>query len=442
VAAVAERASSPLARLPHALMLAVYDRLPVDARARCKLVCRGWNSMLSEVRGCVPRLDLSRSSGVRVRVTDAVLRGASGLARGGLTALDVSDCRDVTYEALLAAATANAGALAELRIVNCFGQLALLPCPNIEALLRAAPLLRALHADARCSMGAQARALLRNEPPFGPLRMSHMTVAGWPVGTDAERIAAVIAFSADLVAHASLSSLFLDSAPLQEPAALDAIVDAVLLRRLRICRLANCRLSPASAPSLARLLSSDALVELQIESSGMPLLDAPAAALLAEALRANSTLTSLKIDGAALWGDAPAATALLGALTAHGSICSLQFHNAIIYGEATVDIGAALGALVAANAPALTSLDVLGICGDEALRPLLRALLRNTHLRELRFCVYELTDAFKREVLLPAARANTSLRSLSFSNGGGAACVEAQALVAARAAAEQADNAH
>jgi hypothetical protein len=76
------------------------------------------------------------------------------------------------------------------------------------------------------------------------------------------------------------------------------------------------------------------------------------------------------------------------------------------------------------------------------VRPVLHALLHNTHLRELRFSSYYLTDAFKREVSLPAARANTSLRVLVFSQSGGTVvCPEAQALVAARAAAELADEA-
>jgi hypothetical protein len=439
VAAVAERASIALPILPRALVLDIFARLPVDERARCMLVCRGWHTTLTDV-SLWARLDLSRSSGVRAAVPDDVLRGASGLARGALTALDVSGFLRVTHEALLAVVAANAGALTELRVCN--GASHELPYDTTEVLLRAAPRLRVLHADVSCTAGAQARALLRNEPPFGPLRVSRLAVADWPAGTHAEHAAAVTVFGSDLSAHAGgLSSLCLIRAPFHVPAALNAFMDALLMRRVRSlisCSLISCRLSPASAPELVRLLSSDALTELQLHNEGAQLLNAPAAALLGEALRANSTLTSLTIASAVLWADLPAATALLAALMAHRSLRSLQFHNAPPDAENALAAGAALGALVAANAPALTALDVTGINSDVAARPLLRALLRNTHLRDLNFTGYDLSDAFAREVLLPAVRANTSLRALCVSGLGGAAFCEARALVAARAAAEDA----
>jgi hypothetical protein len=75
--------------------------------------------------------------------------------------------------------------------------------------------------------------------------------------------------------------------------------------------------------------------------------------------------------------------------------------------------GAALGALLAANAPALRELDV-SCChlGDAGMGPLLQALPRNTHLRELTCGSNDMSDAFARDVLLPAVRANGSLRTL------------------------------
>jgi hypothetical protein len=95
---------------------------------------------------------------------------------------------------------------------------------------------------------------------------------------------------------------------------------------------------------------------------------------------------------------------------------------------------AALGALVAANAPALTELDVSwnGL-SDAALRPLFEALPFNTHLRTLSVVYNGTSDAFARDVLLPAVRANTSLRklrALEYERFGG--LTEAVVLVAAR----------
>jgi hypothetical protein len=88
VAAAAERASSALSPLPHAVVLHIFSLLPADARARAACVCRGWGYVLSEL-SLWTRLDLLPSSGVRVRVTDAVLAGAAAKARGQLAALDV-----------------------------------------------------------------------------------------------------------------------------------------------------------------------------------------------------------------------------------------------------------------------------------------------------------------------------------------------------------------
>jgi hypothetical protein len=135
-----------------------------------------------------------------------------------------------------------------------------------------------------------------------------------------------------------------------------------------------------------------------------------------------------------LWRDPAAATALLGALTGHASLRSLD----ICYNEAEPagqeEAGAALGALVAANAPALTELRVLDCdLGDAGLRPLFDALPANTHLRTLYCSNNRLSDAFVRDALLPAVRANSSLRELWAGRVWDAAAREAEALVQRRA---------
>ena len=75
-----------------------------------------------------------------------------------------------------------------------------------------------------------------------------------------------------------------------------------------------------------------------------------------------------------------------------------------------------MGALVAADPSALTSLDVDGceLC-DEGLRPLVEALPGATHLCVLSCKLsYEINDMAKdfAAILLTAVRANTSLREL------------------------------
>jgi hypothetical protein len=410
--------------------LDIFARLPVDARARCAAVCRGWRTTLADV-SLWTRLDVSRSSGVRVAVTDDVLRGATGLARGALTALDVSGCLDITREALLAVVAANASALIELRVCN--GAFRELPYNTAEALLRAAPRLRVLDADVWCNADQEAVRLLRREPPFGPLRV-HELYANCAGLAPAEHETAVTEMAAGIAVHDTLSSLRLHDAPLHVLAGLDAVVDAVLLRRMCSVEVLGCSLLPASAPALVRLLGGSALTQLTISNGGMQLLDAPAAALLADALRANSTLTTLILEHVGFWRDTVAATTLLGALAGHPSLQKLEVcYNAV--GAHTAVAGAALSALVTANAPALHELNVRGChLGDDGLGPLVDALPANTHLRTLNMRGNDMSEAFVHHRLLPALRANSGLRTVAASLPPGAA----EALVAARAAADAA----
>jgi hypothetical protein len=416
VAAVIERATTALAPLPHALVLLIFSLLPVDVRARCACVCRGWRAVLRE-GSLWTRLDVSRTSGVALAVSDALLRGAAARAGGGLQTLDVSGSDEVSGEALLAVATANAGALRELRICHGVNVLVNRAPPDTlqvdaaEALLRAVPQLRVLDADVHCGSVADARRALRAEGLLLALRIHALRVRGHGAAE-----ADVLALPADVAAHAWLQELLLIGV-VQTPAWLDAVVDTALERRLTALAFAQCGLNSESAPALARLLGGSALTHLRVTGTGHttepPLLDAPAAALLAGALRANTTLTSLNLQAVRFWNDAAAAITLLGALTAHPSLRVLILSFNEVHEPDTAAAGAALGALLAANAPALTELDV-AICmlGDAGMGPLFEALPHNTHLRTLRCVRNDSTEVFAHDVLLPAARANTSLREL------------------------------
>jgi hypothetical protein len=169
------------------------------------------------------------------------------------------------------------------------------------------------------------------------------------------------------------------------------------------------------------------------------LLDADSAPLLCDALRANATLTSLEL-GSSMWRDAAISAALLGALTAHPSIRKLTCTGWYAYddlGDAATAASAALGALIAANAPALESVSMHdSLLDDAGLGPLLNALPGNTHLQELSISGDLLTEDYMRDRLLPAVRANTSLRSLSLflsTHVTGDSARKAMALVASRA---------
>ncbi len=193
---------------------------------------------------------------------------------------------------------------------------------------------------------------LRNEAPFGPLHVRHLCAS--PHNEDE---AAVDAFAADVAAHASLTRLTLFNGPQHATAALNAVVDAALVRSMETVALQYCRLFPASSPALARLLSSGTLTTLQLSGwTDEQLLDAPAAAVLAAALRANVTLTSLSLDKRVdVFADLTAGAELLGALTGHASLRVLWLTNNVLRNADPTAVGASLGALVDANASVLPS---------------------------------------------------------------------------------------
>jgi hypothetical protein len=249
---------------------------------------------------------------------------------------------------------------------------------------------------------------------------------------------AVLALAADVAACTSLTGVGLSQVPLDSPGALNAILDAALARRLSSVVLDDCGLTPAAAPALARLVAGGALTELDLCSDNDDLLDEAAAVLLGNALRANTSLTafSFKAHHEGLWRHRAAGAALFGSLTGHPSLRALDvfWHCEADDRVVQAALGAALAALLLANAPALQTLDI-GSCGlgDEGMRPVVEALRHNTHLTELDCGGNDVSEAFARERLLQAVHANASLRELSASERAGeGAAHEAEVLVAAR----------
>jgi hypothetical protein len=460
--------------LPPPLVQLVLALLPADARLQAAAVCRAWRAALRD-NSLWTRLDLSPAAGLARAATDKLLRAAAARCGGGLKALDASHCPRVRRSAVRDVITANAATLRELRICN--GVLATEPrglshqrlfdpegVEELVAFCSCAPMLRALHADVKANPRQQqrVRSMLRNEPPFGSVRVRHCSVATlsprhdqWPVLLPrATREAGLLAFLADAAAHASLQSLLVERQPLDTAAALDAVVDTALARRLPSLYLLDCRLSRASVPALVRLLQGDTLTQLHITLGyrhGIDWIGPPTATVLGAALRASSTLTDLALP-AVVQRSPGATTALLGALTGHPRLRVLRltgphdmmdgsFYPSEAAATAAVDAtGAALGALVAANAPALTELHLVDAWGlrTAELGPLFDALPANTHLRRLQ-CTYDYRHIgveLVRDRLLPALRANTSLHSLVLlENVACAHAREAVALVNARAAA-------
>jgi hypothetical protein len=424
--AAAQPQQPTLGPLPHAVVLHIFALLPADARLRCVEVCRAWRATLADAAAWVA-LDLSPACGV-ARFSEALLRAAAARARGQLRSLDLCGrVEDVPPATVLEVVQANPGLL-ELRLLHTQPYVRLFSCAELEALLRAAPQLRVCDAEADCSL-EEAQRMLTHAPPFGPLRLAQLCVQMYD-----SSVAETLALLRDVDACPTVLELELHGAPLYEAAALDAVVDCALTRGLRSLSCNDCSLSPASAPALARLLGSAALRHLHIWQTQFvhELLDEPSAALLAAALRANCTLQDFYLNAVDVWGDARAGVALLGALVAHPSLRELFLNENDPDDEDCAAVGAALGALVAADAPALRHLHLaFSDLFDEGLGPLVDALPRNTHLRTLDMEDCLMTEAFARDVLLPAVRANTSLRRLT-ADVAWEAAREAIALVAAR----------
>ncbi len=443
--------------LPHSLFVCVLAALPADARLRCAEVCKFWAAAVSD-RSLWLRVDLSPEGGVTRPVTDALLRAVAARAEGHMQALRLPLAHSFAEPALLEVLTANKATVQELSVAvsavttpRCY---VFMLVPPVKRVLCALPRLRVFHADLSASVRDGARALL-NEPPFQTLRVHaaqiqlgthHNDAASDSEEEELPNAADMLALAAGIQAHASLNIVFLKRLPLDTPAALDAFIDAVMVRRFSQLVMNDCCLSPASASALARLLSGGALKCLTIDGDGTPLLDAPAAAILAGSLRANTTLRALVLENVGLWYNARAGADVIMALTAHPSLQELILNNNWPLSlEDAATVGAALGALVAVNAPALQRL-CLAWCSleDAGFAPLLHALPANTHLRELYCCDNDLSDDFARDNFLPAVQANCSLRKLVASEmwGGeqdGVApdeVLRAEALVNARAKGE------
>jgi hypothetical protein len=403
---MASAVHATFAALPRAVAHTIFALLPVAARARCAAVCRSWRAALAE-RGAWLRLDLSHGNAPRALLDDTLFAALVARAGGQLQSLDVQYCTALSTEALLAVLSANAAALVEVRTT------ARLQLEAVEALARAAPRLRLFEVEVdRCNSAATAGRLLHNEAPFAALQVSRLE-AELQGGDEAD----VPLLAAGMAAHVPLTELAIDGGPLGTAAALDALVDAALARRLSNLTLMDCHFPPAATASLVRLLEGDALTTLYIFDFHKRLIDETAAPALSNALRANSSLTSLTLCMVDFWRHPNASNELLGALTGHPSIRSLDISSNNSEGlDFWVD-GAALGALIAANAPTLHELDV-SCCflGDDAMQPLMEALPLNTNLRKLCCGDNSMTAEFMREQLLPALRANTSLLELRAKN--------------------------
>ena len=410
-AAVAQPAAA-LSPLPLPLVHRIFLALRVDERARAACVCRAWRDAIAEPE-LWAELDLGDAPSGLV-VSDAALRAFATRAQGHLRLLRVGYIRKEPH-ALLALVAANGQSLRELQVGESRGPVGL---GDLEALARAAPNLRVLDACVQCNYTDAVR-VLRAQPPLAALRLDTLAVSFKDGGDDGalfgsfHAVAPVAAALSDAALQPTLARLVVDDANCGAGDVLGTLVDAVLSRRLERLELRGC-VSPAGAP-LARLLHGNVLRALEISDSSF-IFNRPwfgsddGATLVADALRANTTLTTLWMTGTMLFRDMQASCELLRGLVGHSSLRSLYIKGEDYIPE-PVALGAALAAIVAANAPALRFMGVASLAlGDLGLAPLVEALRLNSNLRSLNISGNHMSSEFARDRLLPAVRVNTGLR--------------------------------
>ena len=273
---------------------------------------------------------------------------------------------------------------------------------QVTAVCRALPLCR-VHCFVYCT-AEEALPLLRREPPFALLTIDDFHARN---GTEQ----ALLDLASALSVYEGMDRLSLSASPLAARAVVDAVVDAAISGGIKDTFFGGCDLSQTALPALGRLLQSAGFGGLSVHNSGRTLFEGPALPAFFEALRKSKSLRMLWLEDVNLWADVAVATQLIGTL--EGFKQGLWLSNNRTDGTPAMQraAGECLARLIARSRN-LRILDLSGnALGETGLAPIFQALNGSKTLVELR--LYQRFSAdFARDVVLPAVRANTSLRKL------------------------------
>ena len=380
-------------------------RLPVDARLRAREVSRGWRALLNEPRFWLV-LDFSSESGVVARFAHRALRAllfaAGERGRGHLHTLDLTGVRALRTEDLVQFVAAHGQSLRSMTTPESLR----LRANEVTRLCRSAPLCT-LRCGVDCTI-AEALPLLRCEAPCALLHV----VTLW-VCTFCSRQTRVLDLAAALPSHrGKIKGLVVCHAQLQNVALAGALMGGIAEAGVSDVFFHRCHLAPASLPGLTRLLQAGCLERLDISNSRHALFEeGPDLTAFCHAMR-NSTLQALELSWCRLWRDRAAAGELLTSLGGHQTLRELTLcYNP----HARRAAGEQLASLITHNS-ALQKLDLSeNSLGEACLAPIFEALPRSSTLKELLYSISHtktISREFARNVILPAVRANTSLRTI------------------------------
>jgi len=264
-----------------------------------------------------------------------------------------------------------------------------------------------------CS-AAEALPLLQCEAPCALVHVVKLEAGGFDNNEQT-----VLDLAVALPAHrGKIKVLLVFFAPLQNVAVAGALMRSVAEASVSDVYFGGCDLAPASLPSLTRLLQAGCLERLGISNYGCALFEeSPGITAFCHALR-SSTLQALTLHSCELWRDPAAAGELMAALVGQQTLQELSLSDRV---DGTDDARRAVGEQLApliTHSSALQKLDLSrNRLGEAGLGPIFEALPHSSTLKELLCSVIDgggISSEFVRDVILPAVRANTSLRTLDF----------------------------
>ena len=395
--------------LPEEALRVIFLTLPVDVRAQAACVCRSWRAFLADPSLWL-QLDLTPAGGVAAaRVTENLVRGA--VARAARQLRELSFDNRPNLNLMVNVIQSDGAELQQVKTV------AWLTVTELQAVFAAAPRLQVLGACVE-DWCMELLPVLRNDAPYGPMRVSELEVRFIFDNTDGDVLLPgdVLPLAAAVAAHESLRGLTIQSnydeafAP-----GLNALVDAAAERRVARLKIDFCTLDAGSVPALVRLLQRGSLTELRVDCPDHFPDDTPEATVLelCTALRHCSMLTHLYLRLDQRNGvHRDAVNELLDAVAELPALADLDLSFSEF--QDPVDAGRALGVLLRTDPPSLRRLD-LSSCGlgDEALALLLDGLAVNTHLRWLNDFEDDAShsEEFQRDRLEPALAALAARRA-------------------------------